>query len=144
MGRIILGIVAGIVAAFATIWALELVHHLLYPIPADVRLTDMTRLREFTRTLPLASQFFIAGGWLAGTVVGGSVAALVSRRDWTILVVAALVAVAGILNVVWLPHPLLLQIASVAAPAIGALIARALVRRRLAAPADGAAAAEGQ
>jgi len=143
MGRTIAGIVAGIVAAFATIWALEMVHHLVYPIPGNVRLTDMDRLREFTRSLPLVSQLFIAGGWLLGTAVGGSVAALVSRREGTILVVAALVAIAGLLNVLWLPHPLLLQIASVAAPALGVLIARALVRGRLAGQAAPAAAEAG-
>ncbi len=40
MGRLILGIVIGIAAAFATIWAVEMVHHLVYPVPRDVRMTD--------------------------------------------------------------------------------------------------------
>ena len=132
MGRAIAGVLAGVVAAFATIWLIEMVHHLLYPIPGDVRLSNMPRLGEFTRNLPLVSQLFVAGGWLAGTVVGGLVAARISRRDGTITAVAAVVALAGLANVLWLPHPLLLQIFSVAAPALGAVIARALVRGRAA------------
>jgi hypothetical protein len=140
MGRIILGIVLGVAAAFATIWALEMVHHMINPIPGDVRLTDMDKLRDFTRSLPLVSQLFIAGGWLLGSIAGGVVAGLVSRREGPILGVAAVVAVAGLLNVLWLPHPLLLQIGSVAAPALGALVARALVRKRLTAPVAAATA----
>jgi hypothetical protein len=137
---LIAGIIAGILAAFATIWLLELVHHSLYPIPKSVSFNDTASLGEFTRTLVLPSQLFIAAGWLIGSAVGGAVAALIARRDSAILIVAGLVALAGLGNVLWLPHPLLLQIGSVVAPALGALIARALVRGRLGA--RGAPAAE--
>jgi hypothetical protein len=80
VGRLILGIVAGIAAAFATIWAVEMVHHLLYPIPGDVRLTDTAGLARYLTSLPIGSQLFIAGGWLIGAAVGGAVAGRISRR----------------------------------------------------------------
>ncbi|HZG09703.1 MAG TPA: hypothetical protein VEZ70_12055 [Allosphingosinicella sp.] len=142
MGRLIAGIIVGVIAAFAAIWAIEMVHHMLYPIPASVTLNDTAGLGEFTRTLPLASQLFIAFGWLVGSAVGGVVAARIARRDSAIFIVAGVVALAGLGNVLWLPHPLLLQIASVAAPALGALLARRLAGGRLAAQAPGTAEAQ--
>ncbi len=44
MGRLILGILAGLAAAVATIWVIEMAHHMLYPIPRDVRLSDTAGL----------------------------------------------------------------------------------------------------
>jgi hypothetical protein len=126
VGRLILAILAGVAAAFATIWAIEMVHHLLYPIPGDLRLHDTARLAEHFRTLPMGSQLFIAAGWLAGAAVGGIVAARISRRRKAAWWVAGIVALAAIANVLFIPHPLFLMLSAVAAPLLGGLIARAL------------------
>lgn len=130
MGRLILGIVAGIVAAFAAIWAVEMVHHLVYPVPRGVTLTDTAGLARYIEGMSLPQMLFIAGGWLIGAAVGGIVAATIARREAALWAVAALVALAGIANILYVAHPLPLQLASVVAPLLGGLIARAVVRGR--------------
>jgi hypothetical protein len=126
VGRLILAILAGIAAAFATIWVIEMVHHLLYPIPGNVRMHDTAGLARYIAALPLGSQLFIAAGWLAGAAVGGAVAARISRKRKAAWWVAGIVAVSAIANVLFIPHPLFLIVAAVAAPLLGGLVARAL------------------
>jgi hypothetical protein len=130
MGRTIGGIVLGILAAFATIWAIEMVHHLLYTVPSGVRLTDNAGLARYIAGMALPQMLFIAGGWLAGAFVGGLVAAKIARSTRALWVVAGLVALAGIANILYVAHPLFLQIAAVAAPVIGGCLARLTVRER--------------
>lgn len=129
MVRVIGGVVLGLIAGMIAVWCVEMVNHLLYPIPADVRIDNPERLGEFVRTMSIGAQLFVAGGWLVGAFVGGWVAGTISRRNWTIWLIAVLVAAAGIANVLYVAHPLLLQIASVVSPLIGGLIASALLRR---------------
>jgi hypothetical protein len=130
MGRLILGILAGIVAAFAAIWAVEMVHHLVYPVPRGVTLTDTAGLARYIESMTLTQMLFIAAGWLVGAAVGGIVAWSIARREAALWTVAGLVALAGIANILYVSHPLFLQLSSVVAPLIGGLIARAVVRSR--------------
>jgi hypothetical protein len=132
MLRTIGGILAGVVAAFAAIWCVEMVGHILYPIPSDVTLNDGARLGAFILSMPVGAQLFVLAAWLLGALAGGLVAALISRQRWTAWLIAGLVAVAGLINIFWLPHPELLQIGSVVAPLLGGLLASQLARRRLA------------
>lgn len=132
MGRLILGIVAGLVVAFATVFAIDLAGHQIYPLPSDLNLRDPEAVGAFIRTMPTGALALVLIAWFVGALDGGIVAALVSRRAWTVWVVAAFVAVAGIVNVLMIPHPVLLQIGAVVAPLLGGfvagLIARTMVR----------------
>jgi hypothetical protein len=139
MGRTILGVVAGIIAAFATIWAIEMVHHLLYPVPNGVRLTNKSALAGYLNGMSLPQLLFIAGGWLVGACVGGVVAAKIAGRTKAVWVVAGLVALAGIGNIFYVAHPLFLQVSAIVAPLIGGWLATRAVHER-AAPALGAEA----
>ena len=113
MGRIIGGIAAGIVVAMAAIMGIELIGHMIYPLPpeADVR------------TLPLWAQLFVLAGWFLGALLGGATAASIARRAWPAWLIAAFVAVGGIVVIFMLPHPELMQVGAVIAPAIGGLLA---------------------
>lgn len=127
--RIFLGIVAGIVVAFATIWIVDLGGHLLYPVPSDLSMSDYEAIGAFIRSMPPLALFIVALAWFLGSALGGYVAAAVSRRDWSIWVIAGLVVVGAILNIMIIPHPLVLQIGAVAAPLLGGVVAHALYRR---------------
>jgi hypothetical protein len=132
MGRLIGGIVAGVVAAFATIWAIEMVHHLLYPLPNNVRLTDNAGLARYIAGMSLPQMLFVAGGWLAGALVGGVVAAKIARRTAGAWAVAGVVALAGLANILYVAHPLFLQISAIAAPLVGGWLATRAVHGRTA------------
>ena len=129
MGRLILGIVAGIVVALATSFAIILVGHQFYPLPSDLYLHDPESAGALTDALPAGALALVVIAWFAGAFDGGLVAAVVSRSAWTVWPVAALLAVAGVVHVLMIPHPLLLQIGAVVAPLLGGLAAGLIANR---------------
>lgn len=131
MGRTVLGIAAGILVAFATVFAIDLAGHQIYPLPSDLNMHDPEAVGAFIRTMPPGALAFVLIAWFVGAVDGGIVAALISRRAWTVWPIAALVAVAGIVNVLMIPHPALLQIGAVVAPLLGGLAASLIAHRML-------------
>jgi hypothetical protein len=139
MARLIGGIVAGIVAAFATVWIIDLVGHMLYPLPSDLNMRNFEEIGVYIQSMPTGALAFVLGAWFAGALAGGLVAALISERHWTVWLIAGLVAAAGLLNVLMIPHPVLLQIGAIAAPLLGGLVASQMARSRLAGRAGPAA-----
>lgn len=131
MARLIGGIVAGILAAFATVWIVDLAGHMIYPLPSDLSMGDFEAVGGYLQSMPAGALAFVVAAWFAGALVGGLAAALISERRWTAWLIAVLVAVAGVLNILLIPHPVLLQIAAIVAPALGGLVASQLARRRL-------------
>jgi hypothetical protein len=129
MGRLIGGIVAGIVAAFASVWIIDLIGHIFYPLPSDLSMRDFEAVGAYIQTMPAGALAIVLLAWFGGALDGGLVAALISRRHWTIWLIAAAVAAAGLVNVLMIPHPPLLQIGAVVAPLLGALAASLLLRR---------------
>jgi hypothetical protein len=139
MGRLIAGIVTGLVAVFGTIWLTDMIGHLIHPMPKGLNIYNGAAVRAYIASMPPLALAFVLLAWFLGALVGGVVAASISRRHWTLWAMAGLVAALAILNVVMIPHPLLLQIGSVAAPLLGGLVASWIVRRRPApVPADAA------
>ena len=130
MLRNITAVIVGIVIAFATIWIVDSLGHLLYPLPSDLNVRDPEQVADLLRTMPAGALAFVAAAWLLGALVGGLAAASVARARWAAWAIAALVAVAAILNIYMIPHPEWLQIAAVIAPALGGLIAGHLYARR--------------
>lgn len=129
MGRLILGIAAGVVVAFVTVFGIDLVGHQIYPLPSDLNVRDPEAVGAFIQTMPPGALALVAVAWLAGAFGGGVVAALISRRSWTVWPVAGLVAAGGIVNVLMIPHPVLLQIGAVAAPLLGGFAASLVAGR---------------
>ncbi len=131
MAKAVLGMVAGIVVAFATVFAIDLAGHQIYPLPSDLNMTDPEAVGAFIRTMPGAALAIVVIAWFAGALDGGLVAALISRRAWTVWPVAAAVAVGGIVNVLMIPHPVTLQIGAVAAPLLGGFAASLVAHKVL-------------
>lgn len=131
MARTVLGIVAGIIVAFATVFALNLIGHQFYPLPTDLDMDDYEAVGAYVQARPAGASAFVLVAWLAGAADGGFVAALVSRQAWTVWLIAGLVAAAGVVAVLMVPHPVLLQIGTVAAPLLGGLLASLMARKTL-------------
>jgi hypothetical protein len=129
MARVILGMAAGLVVAFATMLAINLAGHQIYPLPSDLNIHDPEAIGAFVRTMPPLALALVVIAWFVGAFDGGVVTALISRRTWTVWPVAAAVALGGIVNVLMIPHPVSLQIGAVAAPLLGGFAASLLARR---------------
>ena len=130
MGRIIGGIVAGIVSAFVAIWLIEFVGHSVYPLRSDVNYGNAEEMASLIRGMPIGAQAFVVCAWFGGALAGGVVANSIAKRRWPAWPVAGLVAAASILNILMIPHPEWMQVGAVIAPVLGGLIATHLARGR--------------
>ena len=66
MVRIIVGIVAGTVAAFAAVWLIDLGGHLIYPVPSDFALSDYEAICAYVRAMPPLALAIVAAAWFVG------------------------------------------------------------------------------
>ena len=95
MIRKILGIMAGLVAAYLVILAAEAVNHWLYPLPADLDPSDNAAMSAYTFTLPLPVRLMYVGGWLAGTFAGAWLNLRIVDWRWGGWIIALLVIADG-------------------------------------------------
>ena len=133
MGRLILGLALGVLAAFATVFALDFAGHQIYPLPSGLDMDDYQAVSAYVSARPPGAVAFVFLAWFLGALDGGIVAAAISRRAWTVWPVAALVAAAGIATVLMITHPIVQQIGAVAAPLLGGFFASLAARRIVAA-----------
>ena len=135
MARTIGGIVLGLVLGLFTIWAIEMVGHLIYPLPAELNIRDREQIETLINTMPVGAQAFVVAAWFGGALAGATAAMGISGKPWTGWLVAGLIACAGIINIVFIPHPTWMQIGAVVAPVLGGLFGIHLGRRLYRAPA---------
>lgn len=134
--RIFGGLVAGLIAAFATVWLIGFVGHSLYPLPGDLNLADFGAVGVYIQNAPLPAMLLVILSWFGGALLGGLVAVTIARAAWPAWLVAALVAGAAILNVMMIPHPTWMQLGAVIAPALGGMLAHHFGRRYRTLPAE--------
>lgn len=111
--RIVLGIIAGVVVFALTLAALEFVAHQLFPSRGGL--------------LPIGLLVFVAVAYFVSALLGGVTAGRISRAHWTVWVIAVLVAAGAAYSLTTISHPVWMQIASIAAPLLGGLVASRLV-----------------
>ena len=130
MGRIVLGLLAGLVVAGLTIFVIEALGHAVYPPPPGIDPRNPESLRSIIATLPAGAFAFVLLAWLLGSVAGAWTAVrMVGRRWlWPGLAVGAIVLAGVVYNMMALPHPTwMLPVALLGVPAatwIGAALAR--------------------
>jgi hypothetical protein len=108
MGRAILGIVAGVLIAFAAVFLIEQIVGLVVPAPPDFNMRDPEAVRARVASLPMWVILVVLVGWVVGTALGSWAAVRIARTAaiWPGLVVGALVFLATAYNVMTIPHPI--------------------------------------
>lgn len=117
------GIVAGLIVGFVAIWLVSMIGYLFYPIPTDLNPLDYDAVGVYLRAAPFGALALVVLSWFVGALAGGLVAVAIARAAWPAWLIAALVAFAGILNILMIPHPVWMQLSAVIAPAVAGLIA---------------------
>lgn len=85
------GTVAGVAAAVAIIYGVELIGHAIYPAAPGMDPTDLDAMRAFIAQLPLGAFLIVLVGWLLGTGAGAAIAhRLGGGRRWPGLVVGVM------------------------------------------------------
>lgn len=138
MLRTILGVLAGVVAMFAVIMAIEAVGHVIYPPPAGMDPMNPAHeaaFAQFVSAMPFAAKAMLAAAWTVGAFVGGFVAAKIARHPRGAAVLIALLVMSGVIGMILrMPHPSWLAAAGLLLPIPVALLAARWARPRLPPP----------
>jgi len=129
MGRTIAGVVVGVVVAWLTIMLAEFASAPLHPMPAGLDMRDPESVAAFVATLPASALLLVLSGWVLGGLVGGYVAASISRKPRAALTVGIVIVLGVIANAVMIPHPMWMTIAGVLLPVPAAWLGAKLATR---------------
>lgn len=105
--RNILAIVAGILAGGLVIFIVQGIGHQVYPVAGDVDYNDKEAMRALMASLPAGALLFVIAAYAMGSFVAGAVAAYFGRaaRVRHAVVAGCFLLLAGIMNLVAIPHP---------------------------------------
>ncbi len=122
--------VAGIVVAWLVITLSQLLSAALYPPPPGTDLTDPAALADFINTAPVTAMACVIAGYALAALLGGWVAARISRRHPRLaaLIVGALVLLGVVLNYTMIPHPTWMLVSGVLLPVPMAWLGTRLAR----------------
>jgi hypothetical protein len=129
MGRTIAGVVVGVVVAWLAIMLAEFASAPLHPMPAGLDMRDPESVAAFVATLPASALLLVLSGWVLGGLVGGYVAASISRKPRAALTVGIVIVLGVIANAVMIPHPMWMTIAGVLLPVPAAWLGAKLATR---------------
>lgn len=134
MLRTILGVLAGVVAMFAVIMAIQAVGHMIHPPPAGMDPMNPAHeaaFAQFVYAMPLAAKVMLAVAWTLGAFAGGYVAARIAWHPRGAAVLIALLVISGVISMILrVPHPSWLAAAGLLLPIPAALLAARLARRK--------------
>lgn len=109
--RLVLGIVGGLVVAFALVFATDALFHLL--VPTAARPTDPAAMRDYAMRQPPAALLGIVAGWTGAVFGGAALACRIARGSpaagWAVTTLFALATAA---NFLMLPHPVWMIVAA--------------------------------
>lgn len=111
----IFSILTGLVAGAIVIGLLEMVNHTMYPLPDGLDAANRDVFKDYIMTLPLTAFLFLLVAHGVGAMVGGFVASKMAQvqKRGAAMFVGFILVLAGVLNLLSVPHPLWFSIADV-------------------------------
>jgi hypothetical protein len=105
----------GLMLGALVIWAFETMGHNFYPPPADLDPTNKTQLALAIANAPLGALLFIVLAYALGAFFAAMVAQFISNgtRPITAGITGAVLLMLTIANLVLIPHPVWMVIASI-------------------------------
>ena len=101
-----LATVAGIIVGVFTIWAIEAIGHLLFPLPAELTPTNLEELKQVVMIMPIKSLLVVIIAQIIGVFSGMYVGFIMQRESLTPLyIIAGLFIFSTVLNLILMPHP---------------------------------------
>ena len=104
--KMFLATVAGIIVGVFTIWAMEAIGHLLFPLPAELTPTNLEELKQVVMIMPIKSLLVVIIAQIIGVFSGMYVGFIMQRESLTPLyIIAGLFIFSTVLNLISIPHP---------------------------------------
>lgn len=106
MGRIILGIVVGVILANVVIFAIEAIGHMVDPLPVNI--VDMESLSAHTMANPIPALLFPLVAYALGAFAGAVATHLIFKEKdiWPGLTVGGIVTLGVLTNISQITHPM--------------------------------------
>lgn len=129
MLRAILGIILGVLAGGAAIFAIETLGHAMFPPSGSLNPSDPAQLATMMNEIPAGAKLMVLLAWFTGITMGGTVAMAISRRrKWTAWTVAVILFALAALTMVMIPHPVWMMAGAVMATIAGGAMSTRMVR----------------
>lgn len=105
-------VVAGLLTAFIIMTIFEYINSFLYPLPANLDMSDVTALQAFTATLPWTAYVLVFLGWVVGSFKAGCVTTYLAKEESyrLSLVVGIILTILGVLNNMMIGHDMFFNI----------------------------------
>ncbi|MES2059116.1 MAG: hypothetical protein V4564_24455 [Pseudomonadota bacterium] len=123
MGKRILSVVLGAIAAMAIVSLVELLAGRLYPLGGELDVADADAAAAIMGAAPFPAKLLVVLAWFLGALGGAWLALRISDWRWSGWIIALLVVAGAITMIVMLPHPLWMQACAIVMPLIGGWIA---------------------
>jgi hypothetical protein len=127
MLRTVLGVVAGVLAGFVIVFAVEWLGHRIFPMPAEMP-TDPEGMKAMIASLPVETLGAVVAAWTLGALGGALIANAVARRAVAGWIAVLLLIAATVANLVMFPHPTWMAICGIALPVVMAWLAQRIQR----------------
>ncbi|WP_235299442.1 hypothetical protein [Portibacter marinus] len=111
----IFAILTGVVAGAIVMGMLEMISNSMYPFPTGADLSDPAVIKEHISTLPISAFLIVLTAHAIGALTGGFVASKMAKveKRGAALYTGLILLLAGVLNLISIPHPLWFSIVDV-------------------------------
>jgi hypothetical protein len=120
MGRLLFALLIGLIVHTALVAGVQLVGSLINPLPPGVDASSMVQMRDYLAAggIPLVAMLMVLLSYAAGNFGGAFVASKLApnRGLMPALVIGQISLVLVIINLVMMPHPIWMSVASVCIP----------------------------
>ncbi|MCI5056009.1 MAG: hypothetical protein MRY83_07860 [Flavobacteriales bacterium] len=132
MWKSIFAIVGGLVSASIGIMIVQGIGHYFYPIPEGIDPQDTEQLKAYIKTAPLGVFWFLILSFAVGSLIGGLVCSIIDRNNKfrNGFIVGFFLTIAGIVQLISIPHPFWFSILSECLYIPFALIGIFLIKRK--------------
>ena len=132
--RYVLPVVVGAMSGMILITLGEMGIHHLYPLPLGTDSYDVDSLAKGLKDMPKNFFYLLLLNYIASSFLAGLISSLVAKRDTArpAIVVGIVLTLAGLYNVIYLPHPLWFSIVNLLVYIPLAYLGYMLVRKKTA------------
>ncbi len=107
MARNSVGVLVGLVVAFGIVWSIESINYRLFPLPADLDVTDIDAMKAHMKTLPAMAFVTVLIAHFLGAMGAAWVASLIanSHQRQISLGIGLFLLIMGLITIFQIPHP---------------------------------------
>jgi hypothetical protein len=107
MVKKILSTVLGLISGLFVIFSMEVLSHIIYPMPAGIDLGDVEAIRAYTSSAPSIIFLLLVLSYALGSLAGGLIAAAIApvNKMAKAITVGGILMGLGAYNLFMIPHP---------------------------------------